>query len=130
MSPSRAAGGASALYGAGLIITSEARAASRSSAMVMLSQPPWDGVIGSEVGVVEHGFAALVEGSDPLDAVGMDRGAPVGVHHDGDRLLDGLPLSELDRALDRLDGCGGVAGDLLGDLVRSVHQSVGSVDLV
>src|SRR5918993_2768962 len=111
MSPTSAAGGASALYGAGLIITSEARAASRSSATVMVL-----GLLGrlrgggcSEVRVVELGLAALVEGADALDAVGVDRGAPVRVHHDRDGLLDRLSFSQVHRTLDGLHGSRGVA---------------------
>src|SRR3954447_18675597 len=130
MSPTRAAGGASALYGAGLIITNAARVVSRSSVTVM-GEPPgrWTDRT-SEVGVLEGGIAAVVEGTDPLDAVGVDRRTPVRVHHDRDRLLDRLARAEVDRALDSLDGRRRVADDLVGDPLCGLHQLVGFVELV
>ncbi len=70
---------------------------------------------GSIVGVLKGWFTAFVEGADPLDAVRVNGGAPVRVHHDRDRLLDRLSLAQVHRALDGLNGGRGVAGDLVGD---------------
>jgi hypothetical protein len=56
----------------------------------------------SVVGVGEGRLAAFVERTDAFDSVGMDGRAPVRLHHDGDRLLDRLPLAHPDRLLDRL----------------------------
>src|SRR4051812_38659987 len=99
MSAWRAAGGASALYGAGLIIRSAARALSRSLGAVMaeaLLTTVWLGpVLRLVVGVLERGLPVFVERADPLDPVGMDRRAPVRIHHDRDRLLDRLSLTEV-----------------------------------
>src|SRR3954468_1483224 len=131
MSPSRAAGGASALYGAGLIITSEARATSRSSATVMGRSPSGRRCgTGSEVGVAEGGFTVVVEGADAFDAVGVDRGAQVRVHHDRDRLLDRLALAQVHRALHGLYGGRGVVGDLVRDLPGRGQKLAGIMELV
>src|SRR4051794_30638558 len=105
MLPTSACGGASALYGAGLIIASAARADCRWSATVMRSAFLSVGRArhaASEVGVVEVRVAAVVEGSDSFDPVGVDGRAPVGVHHDRDRLFNRLPFAQVDGALDRL----------------------------
>src|SRR3954453_17842099 len=99
MSPSSAAGGASALDGIPGIMITPARDCSRSSATAMVLPP----ARGSVVGVLELGVAAVVEGPHPLDAVRVDGGAPVRLHHDRDRLLDRLSLAHAHRALDRLD---------------------------
>src|SRR3954471_19657209 len=108
-SPVRASGGASALNGAWLIILSCDLVFTRSSVSVMLGTFAlgrwWSRcVVASVVAVLEGGVAALIEGADALDAVRVDRRAPVGLHHDRDRLLDGLSLAELHGALDRLYG--------------------------
>src|SRR5688572_7312551 len=120
MSSTSAPGGASALYGAGLIILSAARSRSRSCVVAMFGLLADDG--GSEIGILEDRVATLVEGADPLAAVGMDGGAPVGRHHDRDRLLDRLSLAHADGALDRLDRGRRVARDLRRDPVRCRHQ--------
>ena len=59
----------------------------------------------SVVGVLEDRLAALVEGADAVDAVGMHGRAPVGLHHDRDRLLDRLPVAHVDGPLDGLHRC-------------------------
>src|SRR3954470_9830421 len=115
-------------------MTSEARATSRSSATVMLYSLLGGGVTRSvawsEVRVVEGWLAAVVEGADALDAVRVDGGAPVRVHHDRDRLLDRLAFTQLHRALHRLDRGRGVACDLVRDLVGGGHQPPRFMDLV
>src|SRR5215216_5582693 len=98
MSPLRASGGASALKGSWAIITSADRACSRSSATAMAQSPRV-----SVIGVLEGRLAVLVEGADPLDAIGMHGRAPVRLHHDRDRLFDRLPLAHAYGPLDRLD---------------------------
>src|SRR3982750_772103 len=118
MSLSSAAGGASALYGIPWIMITAARDCARSSAMAMVLPP----ARGSVVGVLEVGVAAVVKGTDSLDAVRVDGGAPVRLHHDRDRLLDRLSLAQAHRALDRLDGGWRVARDVRCDAARRVHQ--------
>src|SRR3954453_15398644 len=118
MSPSSAAGGASALYGIAWIMITPARDCSRSSATAMVLPP----ARGSVVGVLEVGVAAVVEGTDSLHAVRVDGGAPVRLHHDRDRLLDRLSVAHAHRALYRLDGGRRVARDLGCDAARRVHQ--------
>src|SRR3954464_6094295 len=117
MSPTSASGGASALYGAGLIICSAARARASSSATAMAGPP-----VASVVGVSEGRLATVVERADALDAVGVDGRPPVHVHHGRDRLLGRLAFAEVHRPLDGLDRGGGVAGDLRGDPSRGVEQ--------
>src|SRR4051794_22108535 len=122
MSPWSASGGASALNGSPWIIVSAARARWRSSATAMFLSLLVVGLCRgrgrSEVGILEGRVAPVVEGADALDPVGMHGRPPVGVHHDRDGLLDRLSLAEPHGALRRLDGGGGVAGDLLGDPQR------------
>src|SRR3954454_4168832 len=134
MSPTSASGGASALYGAGLIICSAARARASSSVTAMAGPPDrrvvHAGRRASVVGVLEGRLAVLVEGADALDAVRMDGRPPVHVHHGRDRLLDRLSLAELDRPLDGLHRRRRVARDLPGDTPRGVHQLVLRVELV
>ena len=60
----------------------------------------------SELWVGEDRVAALGVGLDPFEAVGVHNGAPVLVHHDRDRLLDGFTLAVLYGSLDGLH-CGG-----------------------
>src|SRR3954447_22094420 len=105
MSPSSAAGGASALYGIPWIMITPERDCSRSSVTAMVLPP----ARGSIVGVLEVGVAALVEGADFLDPVGVDGGAPVRLHHDRDRLFDRLSLAHAHRALNGLHSRGRVA---------------------
>src|SRR3982751_3618616 len=117
MSPPSAAGGASALYGIPWIMITPARDCSSSSVTAMVL-PPGRRLV---VGVLEGGVAAVVEGTDSLDAVRVDGGAPVRLHHDRDRLLDRLSLAHAHRALDRLDGRWRVARDVRCDAARCVH---------
>src|SRR5215218_10881937 len=129
MSPVRASGGASALKGSPWIIVSAARACARSSAKVMFPASSWLAAVrpgcASVVGILEGGLPVGVEGADTFDPVWMDSRAPVGLHHDRDGLLDRLPLAHLDGSPDCLHGCGGVAGDLVRDAVRHLHQLAG-----
>src|SRR5436189_5577693 len=118
MSPSSAAGGASALYGIPWIMITPARDCSRSSATAMMLPP----ARGSVVGVLEVGVAAVVEGTDSIDAVRVDGGAQVRLHHDRDRLIDRLSLAHAQRPLDRLDSGWRVARDVRCDAARHVHQ--------
>src|SRR3954465_11306402 len=127
MSPWSPSGGASALNGSAWIMVSAARACWSSSATAIVLQPPRSH---SEVRILEGRIAPVVEGADALRPVGMHRRPPVRVHHDRDRLLDRLALAEPHGALRRLDGGGGVAGDLLGHAQRSVEELVLRVDLV
>src|SRR5829696_6631027 len=76
---------------------------------------PGMGGAGSVVRVAEDRITVVVERPDSLDAVGVDRGAPVGLHHDADRLLDRLTLSRPDGVLHGLDRRRGVARDLRSD---------------
>src|SRR4051795_3376616 len=118
MSPSSAAGGASALYGIPWIMITSARDCASSSAMAMVLPP----ARGSVVGVLEVGVAAVVEGTDSLDAVRVDCGAPVRLHHDRDRLLDRLSLAHAHCALGPWDGGWRVVGVVRADAARRVHQ--------
>src|SRR4051812_18064699 len=82
----------------------------------MASAPRWwRAGRGSVVGVLEVRVPVVVEGADSLDPVRVHRGAPVGLHHDRDRLLHGLAGTHLDRPLNRLHGRRRIAGDLRGD---------------
>src|SRR5919107_5296287 len=103
----RAACGASALNGSSLIMFRAARFAAMASVTVrdMAIAPRWCVLRrGSVVGVLEVWVPVVVEGADSLDPVRVHRGAPVGLHHDRDRLLDGLAGTHLDRPLDGLNG--------------------------
>src|SRR5215216_6941563 len=134
MSPVRASGGASALKGSPWIIVSAARACCRSSAKVMLPASSWIAAVrpgcASVVGILEGGLPVVVEGADAFDPVWVHGRAPVGLHHDRDGLLDRLPLTHPDGPLDRLHGCGGVAGDLVRDAARHLQQLALGAELV
>src|SRR5215211_9560123 len=134
MSPVRASGGASALKGSPWIIVSAARACCRSSSKVMFVVSSWTAAVrpgcASVVGILEGGLPVVVKGADAFDPVWMDGRAPVRLHHDRDGLLDRLPLAQADGPLDRLHGCGGVAGDLARDAVRHLHQLAHGAELV
>ena len=49
------------------------------------------------VGIGEGGLAIFIERADAFGAIGMDRRAPVCLHHDRDGLLDRLALADPDR---------------------------------
>ena len=66
--------------------------------------PRWASCRGLVVGILEGGVSVLVERADALDPVGVDRRAPVGFHHDRDRLLGRLPLAKPDSAFHGLHG--------------------------
>src|SRR4051795_3295501 len=121
MSSTSAAGGASALNGIPWIIVSPTRDCSSSSATAM-SHPPVSRWCASVVGVLKVGVTAVVEGADPLDAVGVDGRAPVGLHHDCDRLFDRLSLTHPRGALHGLHRGRRVARDLLRDTECGVHE--------
>src|SRR5215207_6090601 len=134
MSPIRASGGASALKGSPWIIVSAARVCCRSSAKVMFPASSWIAAVrpgcASVVGILEGGLPVVVEGADAFDPVWMDGRPPVGFHHDRDGLLGRLPLAQADGPLDRLDGCGGVAGDLVRDPACHLHQLAWGAEFV
>jgi Na+/melibiose symporter-like transporter len=71
---------------------------------------------------MEGRLSTVVECADALNAIGMDRRAPVGFHHDRDRLLDRLPLAQVNSAFHGLDSRRRVACDLLRDPSRRLEQ--------
>src|SRR3954462_9205117 len=137
MSPVNASGGASALKGWRWIIVSAERACRRlssasivgSSSITVVDHLSRQGG-SSVVRVLEVRVTVLVEGTDPFHAIWVHGGAPMGLHHDGDRLLDRLPLTHLDSALDRLHRSRRLVGDLLCYGERRRHQLLLGVNLV